>query len=149
MGLLIVALRLFMLMKTQAHAEVNRKLSRQINRVSFLQSFSLKACYLKERLKAVEWRPIFSCRLATISDILCVVSAFVLLQFLQLGASALAFQGVLDGSLIIRSFGMRNVLWRMNSAFRLRIQGRTACCFFRLPLCGMDKRVNSIRNIFW
>jgi hypothetical protein len=44
---------------------------------------------------------------------------------------------------------MRNVLWRMNSAFRLRIQGRTACCFFRLPVFGTDKRVNSIRNIFW
>ena len=52
---------------------------------------------------------IFSCRLATITGILCVVSGVVPALSLQVAASVLAFQSVPDVSLKARSFGMRNV----------------------------------------
>ena len=62
---------------------------------------------IAQRLRVVA--PIFSCRLATISSILCVVVDAVLVQSLLTVASVGASQRVPDGSRITRSFGTHNV----------------------------------------
>ncbi len=62
---------------------------------------------IAQRLRVVA--PIFSCRLATISSILCVVVDAVLVQSPRAVASAGAFRRVPDESLITRSFGTHNV----------------------------------------
>ena len=62
---------------------------------------------IAQRLRVVA--PIFSCRLATISSILCVVVDAVLVQSLGAVAFAGAFQRAPDESRITRSFGTHNV----------------------------------------